>query len=30
MGAKHEREVRALMEKIEGHTRTNSEQVDKI
>ena len=27
---KHDREIKLLMEKIEGHTKTNSEQVDKI
>ena len=30
MAQKHEREVRSLMEKVEQHIKTNSEQVDKI
>ena len=30
VNCKHDREIKLLMEKIEGHTKTNSEQVDKI
>ena len=30
MAQKHEREVRSLMEKVELHIKTNSEQVEKI